>query len=150
MFVHNTAIKKNASEILETNALSKPIALISDMLVPVVPIQPKIDIYKSKFDQGTGVTTILYVTPTNQDFYLTGMSMSVNTSGGAGNVSIEVKPKDTPLQLFQIDTAITEGGQAIHIPFPFRGLLLERGSNVTAFTLQASAAIQGYLGSDRS
>lgn len=156
MLVHNTAVKKNASEILETNALSKPIQLISDIMVPIVDIQPKIDVFRAT--SGSGEVKTIYTTPTDKDFYLTGLSVHAwgDTTGLThGLVFVTITPKDTPAQMITLNTDESPGtanaSAVLVLNFPMRGLLLEKGSAVSCdFDTTGAVTMHGYIGSDRS
>jgi len=153
---HNTAVQKNVSEILETNSIAPNTLGISENLQPVINIEPKIDIFRTAF--GYGETKTLYTTPTKADFFLTNITLACwgDTTGTShGMLTLNITPKDTPATTFVIkneSTTTTPGSPTIvSIPFALRGLLIEKNSAITIdFDGEGSAALCGYIGSDRS
>lgn len=159
MELHNTAIKKSASELFEINALDAPLSTINDTIAPVVVVEPYIEIMRTLNDYSGDLTTI-YQTPTDKDFYLTNCSINIDTAfSGTNKAKITFVTKDGITQTLQIyalasvigiDTLAATNNETW--VFPLRGVLLQKNS---AIQVQGSGSdhdfmIAGYLGSDRS
>lgn len=160
MDVHSTALKKNASEIFETNAFDPAFNQVMPQLVPTVAIEPKL-IYA----QATSASTI-FTTPTDKDFFLTNMNISIADDAtvpatGTYDGVITFTTEDGVSHTFKCELALaslsTSPPNAQNsITFPMRGLKLARNSTlVSSFGGGATPtgrffAIAGYIGSDRS
>jgi len=147
----STTLNRWANEVLENNNFSRSIT-VKDDVQPVTQVMPYINVIRS-----AGSTTTLYVTPTDNDFYLTNISMSVwgDTTGPTqGNAVITIVTNDDQQnRTFQIGTELsggTGGQSSINIPFAMRGCLLKKGSNISVSITQGYIMIQGYTGSNRS
>jgi len=122
--IHNVSIKKETSELFETNALSPQVTQIEDYIQPTKVIEPIITVFKTTSSSGT-----FYTTPTDKQFFLTGLSMM--TAGNDvthGTISLTLIPKDGLIMTFLLySSELTPfGSNSLHIPFPYRGL---KGSN---------------------
>jgi len=154
-FLHNTKIKKWLSEILGQNYMNSGVVLSSDTVIPTVEVSPRIDIFRS-----VTTTDTIYTTPSDRDFYLTNVAMTVanNTSLATNTVTFVDENGVTRTvylhSTFTVGTAESTGTAAsISITFPFRGILLARGSAISYSMAAAdlgSGMIAGYLGDDRS
>jgi len=150
--VYSTNILKNASEILETNAMSEKVSEINGSVQPTIKIEPYINILKTD----TAATATIYTTPTDKDFYLTNAAISCNVGGGAaGTATLTFVLRSGETQTINaVVTSDIGDSTAVTLPiqFPLRGLLLAKGSTIvsTSNTDVQSFTIAGYLGSDRS
>jgi len=151
MELHNSHIKKNASEIFETNAFDDSIQEVNNVITPVVSVEPTINVVRC-----TNSTTSIYTTPTDKDFYLTNIAMNCaadNAGPTPGQVTIVFTPRDGTAQTFSLFTETSATGEnSISIQFPMRGVLLAKGVVISA-TFSGGGGhmmIAGYLGSDRS
>lgn len=141
--LHSTQLKKQYSEILETNALQPVNLIASEVLQPVAIIAPTIDFIK----------TASFIADTKKDTFITGITMSVNSDSGTalGSCAIEFYPETGPLVQFSIssDLANAASSSVVHIPFPHRGLKIRKGEQFNIAVAQGSCMVQGYIGSDR-
>lgn len=157
MDLHNTAIKKNASFIFETNVNDKPIDEVIEKIQPTVEIQPYINIVRSRDSTGA-----IYTTPTDKNFYLTGYSFSaaaeVATATAYTSLNFVLADGTSVSSAILLDGtdgvgALQGTNGQINETFPFRGVLLQKNSAIT-LTLGAGhscvALISGYTDSDRS
>jgi len=150
-WLHNTAIKKWASHLFETNA-SRPIDFkLSEVIQPTVLVQPYIDVVRNSSSSGT---TTLFTTPTDKEFYLTNVVLEGYSESGvvSGEVSFEFVTYDGVTRQISIatDNTAAAGSVALSVPFPMRGVLLAKSSNVTITITNGSAFMAGYTASDRA
>jgi hypothetical protein len=146
----STAILKNASEILETNAIRNNNIHINDTVQPNIPIEPSIDIVETRNDNG-----VIYVTPATKDFYLTNIALSCWNDASeptAGLVTLGFYDRNGLQKIFTVkgDIGGSPGQSTIAINFPKRGVLLAKNTNITISCSLGTALIAGYLWSDRS
>lgn len=153
MDLHNSFIKKNASEIFETNAFDDSVSQVHNVVTPTVEVQPYINIVKSSNTNGAST---LYTTPSTYDFYLTNINLTcADDSNGPtlGQITISFTPRGSPTVIYTINGDVAINGNCLtqSILFPMRGVLLEKSSNIS-LTISGSsyAMIAGYTGSDRS
>jgi len=153
MELHNTAIKKNCAEILETRNEKEQISKISTFLQPSIMIEPSLTIFKSTSNYETSQ---LYVCPSDYQFFLTNVILNVAMTGAAGNINSDINfvLMDGTTETVTCWTATSESDMAnsISIQFPKRGLPLKRGSVIGCSLTNHEpvyAAICGYLASDR-
>lgn len=159
-FLHNTGIKKNASELFETDITDNTQI---DSINPV--IQPTVEIEPTLIFEGTdasGATTTIMTTPPDKNFFLTNIQLSgTNTTTLADTVcSVDFVVLNGQTKRFVVrvpaapDGVVTTGGTGASLAqyFPKRGILLQKGSNIilTKSCDNAWASIAGYIGSDRS
>lgn len=150
--LHNTAIKKDASTIFETNSLQPINFELETDIQPVVAVEPTL------ISRSLNVAGTLFTTPSDRDFFLTSIAVSaeIDPASGSGSSYIEYTNADGISALFGclVASGVVDGGStnSNSIVFPKRGILLTKGSAITA-TSSASGAffhITGYYGSDRS
>lgn len=159
MITHNTALLKNASEVLETNAFDK-LSLIDDKIQPIVKIEPYIDVVESVNAVVQTSDMTVYTCPTDKDFYLTNVSLSVGANiavfGGAYLDFTLANNRESEISVLAIATDTGLGysiptTNSINMTFPKRGVLLKKGSVIkVSFDAGGTANIAGYTSSDRS
>lgn len=149
MFLHNTALGKWASNLFETNALRPLNFDLKTDVIPVVQIDPFLDIVRTA--NGSGTVNI-YTTPTDKDFYLTNINM--NTTGDEftqGNIIITFTAYDGQQRQYSFGTTAQSSTCVQDIVFPKRGLLLAKNTNIIVqIAPLGGVLIAGYLGSDRA
>lgn len=150
-WLHSTAIKKWASHLFETNS-ARPIDFkLSEVIQPIVEIQPYIDVMRTSVTTGTNV---VYTTPTDKEFYLTNVAMSGYSEAGVaqGEATIEFTTEDGQSRSMNIstDNTASAGSLALSVQFPMRGVLLKKGSTITFTIDKAFIMFAGYTASDRA
>lgn len=146
--LHNSAIKKDASIIFETNALNnKTIDKVNEFIQPVVEVQPTELIHK--FTSGSQISLTIYTTPTDYLFYL--KDIVLNCSPDSAGTTVQITFTDYNDQTFNylIWGAETSPNNT-NIHFPFKGLKLKKNSNIIVTCENGFCAITGYKDSDRS
>jgi len=149
MFLHNTALGKWLSKTFETNSINPIDFKISHTIQPTVNVEPDV-IYRQATSNGT-----MFVTPTDKEFYLTSVSaMCYNDSTPTnGSAVITFVTEDEQTRQFTISTGqwtASDDSISHSVQFPKRGLLLKKGSNITASVTLGTCQIVGYYASDRA
>jgi hypothetical protein len=111
---------------------------IADKVVPVMEVNPKllrrINIVKIGLSSTTGNTTI-YTTPTDKDFYLTGVQIGLikdaTNDMAIGNCGLTITPKGSPSTAVIGIPVLTLTAQNSSVTRDFSiPILLEKGSNI--------------------
>lgn len=123
---------------------------VGEILVPVIPILPVVNIVRNALRTASGTSTI-FGTPLDKDFYLTGIFIAYQGNATSDSTVISV---DVTLDGFarsfdfgKLSVTATQFNQWIQFDTPIK---LDKGTNVNlvlAFTLGAevsSATITGY------
>lgn len=125
---------------------------VSDEVVPVVIIERNTNIVRS-FDQtnsaGSGV---VYTTPTDKDFYLTGGSLGViKDATSTSTATVLIVTIDGVTRNIGVIPSITLTAQSEVVPLNIlKPIKLDRGTNISLFNgtavanIKASATIHGY------
>lgn len=79
---YNTTLAERAGRVFNTKGVDQFSDDVSPNLVPVVPILPVTRIVRSTSSAATG-TAVIYTTPVDKDFYLTGFSYQMMCDGSA-------------------------------------------------------------------
>lgn len=151
MEIHSTALKKSASDILETNAYDKGADQVEEKQRMVILNEPYLDIYRSVVTAST-----IFTTPSNNDFFLTSAGITHGSSTTSlATITFVTWDGQTRTLDCQTSTAgtLTDGvNNSIVAQFGKRGLKLAKNSAISfAFSgISGSAFIVGYTGSDRS
>lgn len=158
MDLHNTAIKRYASELFETNTEDRQIDTISEFIQPTLEVQPTINIVRTQTNDGT-----MYTTPADKSFFLTNISISAGNNPGTttGSATISVTTREGTALVFAVRvptagdgvTTIVGTSESTDMAFPMRGIELAKSSTISAGLTgpdNGQFMFAGYLGSDRS
>jgi hypothetical protein len=125
---------------------------VGEIIVPVVEINPCVDIVRENSSASTGSIT-LYTTPADKDFYLTYASLDFQADATADNTScyIQITQKGVARRILSIrKLSLTATSKSIYLNFnpPIKcdkntGIIIGNSFSVGASTYDG--AIGGYL-----
>lgn len=126
-----------------------------DGFIANVPVLPRINIARGSTGAVSGALTAVYTTPTDRDFYLTGVTMSFAKDAvcdvASAVMTLSIRIDGAPAQIAQLPmlTLTAQSGVvSVSFPIPIR---VDRGfainTNTQTFTvglLQRACTITGY------
>ncbi len=144
----NNTINKSMSDTF--NLKGESTDEINDVIVPVIVVEPKIDIIKNTVVVNATSGTV-YTTPTDKDFFLTSASLSVAKDVTSTSTFTRLKIVVDGISLIILSIAtMTLTVQNDSISNSFKPIKLDRNSTIQILnstnvaTLNTEATIQGY------
>lgn len=142
---YNPTINKSMSDIF--NLKGESTDEISNEILPVINIHPKVNITRAVYAANAASTTI-YTTPSDKDFFLTTVSLQVIRSTASVNVVVPLKAYiDGVLQTIISVAGITlvAQDQAVALSFPIP-IKIDRGTAIVV-TISDTTPVIAIVGS---
>lgn len=149
MEIHNTALKKQANDLVGNNIQDAPIDQIDPTMKMVVVNEPYISVIRTLAATGT-----IYTTPSDKEFYLVGAAISANGDLTGDTKAIVAFPADQSGSV-SVLSATHQISNSVNISttYGMRGIKLAKSSPITANSADSGLqtyTIWGYLGDDRN
>lgn len=124
---------------------------VSELIMPVVCLEPTTTITKVSTNSATGTVTA-YTTPTDKDFFLTGIFFSFDKNATADNTTFTISATQdgevkTLISVLSLTTTARQIAQYIPFEKPFkvdRGTAIQHTATFTAGAMSRSVIVHGY------
>lgn len=141
---NNSSISQDINRIFDLKGESTN--LVSDIIMPVVPIVRQIDIVRNGTSSASGALTA-YTTPSDKDFYLTGIFLNISCDAASDWVTASYTATIQGVSrafayIAKLTLTATQQQVSIQYPIPIK---IDRGTNiVNSLTFAAGNTIRAY------